>query len=318
MYLLGAMLLFFALSSLGVSAQSLEDVLSGLRANFAGVESIHAKVTIVHVIEKADLDIEPGVEVSVPLTRTFTFWQKGDSFKYEVFNVNQNLQSLVARHAHTDDQDQYFTPANGGRLNIQKHSANKEWLAVDDAVLQPYGFLYPADNGGLPGYFAHMPSLSDLVNPDLWKQLAATNNLAISPSSNGDILTVFLTISGGIDKPYYSSQYTYEINLSKEKNYFPTGYKKRNKAGNIVQEVSCTKVGSAKNSNGTLFYFPEQLVVKSYNDSGGLLFTKTSTIEDVSINSISKDDEDQLFTIDPSTAKIIFDVDKKVLITVPQ
>ena len=303
-----------AQSSSDSSGDKLQSILAALKKNFSDISSIQSEVKITRTYFKG-YNLEPGKQLPVTLTYRFTFFQSGGSFKYEAYNTTGGVEKCIAQHAHTDSEDQYFNGVQRTLL-IVKQSPDKYYLDIDDAALLPYGFLY-SDDYRDADYYPHMPSLAELKDANLWNKFLTNPTLKILDDTNPNITTIIFTISGGVVKPEYTSEHTYEVYLSKKMNYFPVGYIKRNKIGLRVQDVLCTKINQCHDAKSTVSYYsPEETDFRGYNSKGELAWWDHSQISNLIINSIAPDD--QVFYIDPSIAKWIYDQDKKVMIPVPK
>lgn len=300
---------------------TLDEVLTGVQHNFTEITSLYAETSVTKHLMPPYLDIEPGVNLSQATTFNFNYWEKGSSFRYEVDSTIKERQGLIALHARNGDLDQYYTMKNGGMLVLSHREIDKEWLSSDNAVLQPYGFLYHEIPGIFSDYAARMPSLADLKNPDLLKSLLTNTSvklLSMRPNAPPDIATILITIKGGEEKQYQSGEYSYEVYLSKQYHWFPVGYRKRNKDGILIQEVFCSQITQEKDTTGGIpFIYSKKVQTWEYNKKGQLLLTVDSIISKLTFNAISDAQEEQLFNIDPGTAKVIYDKDKNVYIKVP-
>lgn len=302
-------------------AQSLPDVSLLMKTRFEGLSSLHAEMTIEKKLEPAYLEVEPGKNPSEPTVLAFSYWEKGRSFNYVLNKIkDKGNQLFIARQARAGDYDQYLTHLDGGTLELTRKPTRSYWLNSENATFLPFGFLAREDPSQISDLWASMPSLGDVSDPTLWSDLAKNSSLSFtSDPLNNDFVKMHFKVKGGGEGPYRSSEYWYDVTLSKQIGFFPISYKKLNHSGRVVLEVVCSDIAHAKALNGeTTFTYPKEVIYRNYNDKGVLLVTVTSRIKLVEVNSISEDQEDELFNIDPSSANVIEDRDNGTFIKVPR
>lgn len=292
-----------------------------MKARFEGLSSLHAEMIIEKKLEPAYLEIEQGKKPSVPTVLTFSYWEKGRSFNYVLNKIKgKGSELFIARQARAGNYNQYLTRLDGGTLELTSKPTSSYWLNSENAAFLPFGFLAREDPSQISDLWASMPSLGDVLDPTLWSELAKNSSLAFtSDPLNNDLVKMQFKVKGGGEGPYRSSEYWYDVTLSKQIGYFPISYRKCNHSGRVVLDVVCKDVAHAKALNDeATFTYPKEVVYRNYNDKGVLLVTVTSKIKLVEVNSISKDEEEELFNIDPSSANLIEDRDNGTFIKVPR
>jgi hypothetical protein len=294
-----------------------------MRQNLNGLYSIHADIDTVSVGEKPILQINPAFTVGTPIETGFHIWETPTSFKYEEDDINQGASKILELHTHTPTSDQVFRNLSGGYLVISSNPSDPDWnysfwMDIDNAVFMPYSFFIQDADDGFPGYFRQMPHLNEITDLKFWNQTVFRAAASMLSNRDASIATIDVSVKGIPNRAYYSPSYTYEIYCSKKDDYYPIGFRKRNKAGVIVQEVTCNQMNLVKSTHDNFsFLFPGKITNKSYNDEGQLLWTRVSTISNVTVNE-KFDSDDQFYTIDPSIGRRIWDKDKNVWIQVPK
>jgi hypothetical protein len=279
---------------------------------------LHAEITI---DKKAGPAVQEMSRLAVPGTTysaVFSYWEKGDSFNYLVRKKGPDSPEFVARQARSGTFDQSLTPIKGGTLNLTHRPMGKLWLDSENATFLPFGFLARA--GSQPDFHPRVPSLHDVLDPNLWTELASTGSLlVISPSKDEDIATLVLKAKGGVDATHEPAEHTYEVKLSKKYGYFPIGYKKLRKTGQVVFEVECKELVEARsNDDKTGFTYPRETLFRNYNQSGVLMIEIVSRINVLEVNAIGQEAEEELFKIDPASASLIHDLDNNTFMEVPR
>jgi hypothetical protein len=239
-------------------------------------------------------------------------------------NQTGGRNELMVRHARSGTFHQYLQNQgiNGNALTLSHSIRYRGWLESDDIIFLPYGFLYleNPDRDFVADAPELTPCLEDFRDPKFW--LAFSGNASVrltSPADAPDILLLEMVVpSKGVDGPHISSEYRYEVRLSKKNHYFPLGYKAWNKAGQLVAEVSAEDIVEPEWPGGVRFRFAKKAITKTYNEKGELTVTSVCTVNDVKINDIGPDAEDDVFHIDPAMADYIQDMDKGAVIAVPK
>jgi hypothetical protein len=300
--------------------ESIQEIFSAMKENFDGISSLHAESHVTKKLEAPYLAVAPGANISVPTTFDFRYWEKGDSFNYEVENTTPGKEGLLVRHARAQDYDQYFSRKAGGKLVVTRRPSSKEWLTTDNGLFLPYGFLFQEEEGSISDFIPRMPSLADLNSSEIWSKVASARDVKILPdTADPDSVVLTMTVPGGeMEKAFQSTEYSYEVHLSKKRKFFPITIKKRNKSGTLIHEVTASEIGEIKGSSGRITYFPRVATYRSYNGKGDLMITCTYNIDKLEVDAITGEEGEDLFNIDPATAARIYDKDNNVHISVPR
>ncbi|MDR1304559.1 MAG: hypothetical protein LBK76_04970 [Verrucomicrobiales bacterium] len=204
-----------------------------------------------------------------------------------------------------------------GRLHVMFFSKKRHRRLYSLAGTHPLGLIYGFINFKNDGGNMVCTYPLDIMNDVGWEQLSREAALI---ALDGKQFTFSVT---GTDD-YTQKQYFDEITVDKE-TYLPIMLKRYNFESNIkgaltyqheIKEIGRLKLGSQT------VYYPKTLEIARYHppavagqERGNLYYTISTVVTD--IKNINKDD-DMDFSIDPTLAKAIVDVDRDVWIDIPK
>jgi hypothetical protein len=202
-----------------------------------------------------------------------------------------------------------------GLLYLQKKDPEKwDFLTMASTLLQPYAFLQRKASETYLGGAELL--LSDMQKPDLWDPFLRAASLVPAQDMEGNILKV--TYSGFIDHSTQKKFY-WEIHFSMNQGGLPVYRARITEDGRTLSVFRVTKIGVHDLGQGKKFYYAQEA------SSEGYRFSKDDkpssfgamTLKDLKINDPQLESP-EAFSVDPSSAKTIFDEDEKKVIHVPR
>jgi beta-lactamase regulating signal transducer with metallopeptidase domain len=164
-----------------------------------------------------------------------------------------------------------------------------------DGILMPYTFV---------GEEKHLARLyySELLNPDLWKGIAAQIT-DVSTTEVDGMECVRLTIEKPRSSESKRPPMTYQVMLAKDLNYFPIRWELTEEGGQVTV-YTVQDIGKLEAAGSTRpLYYPKRADSKT-TALNRTVSTSEITIENITVN---EDIPESTFSIDPNRASVIFE-----------
>jgi len=208
----------------------------------------------------------------------------------------------------------YFTNYEGSNptLYISKKRMSPPIFSYRGLPLQfPFSFLSlktERNNLGNFVYFNEINSLKDTV-----KKFRRTGKRETIEGYECDAYQFSYRSTSGTPKEKERADFDKTIYVSKNFPFFPLGYDHFTNTGELTQSYRVEKIGKATGQEDAVMYYPAKATLTSY-----VLGIKSAirqiTIHDFELNIPL---EEELFTIDPASVRVIFDEDTETAISVP-
>lgn len=159
-------------------------------------------------------------------------------------------------------------------------------------------------------FFLAMPSVLEMRSSSAWKELSMNSKYIGSEIKQNHPCTVFF-IKTRFDF-FLQEGGGFKMFFAKDLNFYPIAYECYDTSNTELATYSVSKVGHAKSSKKSLL-FPEESELRIDGKNGKVVYQ--IKVNDVKFNHKIPDDT---FSIDPSEAKLISDLDNNTVITVPE
>jgi len=261
---------------------------------------------------KAEPDFVQAAGDRSETTCNYTFSEQGDKWIYNV-DVSGKSGTYISEELAFDGEsyaqlfklDGIFKVTKKHRLKGDYNLANKTYL-FDPIKFIPQEII---QNSNFPLTLAQFASQENWYS--LLKRAANVHFLANQESDK----EISFEVPGGLDI-HSKKPFTYEVVCSKKYSYYPVTWKMLDAEKHVLAEYTVlTMAQIVDGKNGGAFYYPKSAQIKRYTDEGKLVGTTNNVISSVSANGKLDDD---VFTIDPSQARLIRDMDNQTTIEVPK
>ena len=279
------------------SRKTIEELVSNITAYFDQIQSIEYDYTRSKSIAKTE------IAVSV-------HWkEKGNLFLYDW--IQHDSPELTESDAYDGQHYQFIWPSTNNLVVGKKRSprfGNGRRLVQDLLFTAPFQWLHPPED----------KNKADLLTVPFFRSLNVASIVRSSVEMKAVTINsrecVELSLPGAVDY-YQRVPYTYKVYFSIKDNYFPIGWDTVDAADKIISQYRITELGKIATASGQFFYYPKTATLGWFGESGSNTtdVVQTFRITNFSLNSLSDDN----FTIDPSTANSIQDMDTNMVIMVP-
>lgn len=239
---------------------------------------------------------------------SYDFELAGNKFRYD----DQTEMGPVGLTLHMlgtyDGNDYRFLHHDNKQLAILHKKPGMYDLRTADFFVQNFEFcsdhLLEVRESPLP--------LVQFCKGDVFKSLPERVIAVELPAKAGD--DVWIQFKADDDHFWGFKNTSYKVRFSTKDAFYPIGWQRFDKDGNLYFSLDVTEVGTFTDSSGKVFRYPRNIVFSAYGGRKNAPFQKTPTYSlhveftDFSVNQpVPSDDR---FTIDPALAAEIFDDSK--------
>lgn len=285
----------------------IDELLSKQQESLKEIRSLHLKSQNVRTIAAG---LRESVK-SVKASYQFEYWAKGDLYIFDLSDAAARKNVEAQRVGFNGAYWQNFTNASAV-LELKRGPIPGDiYLPNFDAFVMPFAFLKeekgPSSNSGI--------MLKDLHDSDLWNRVKKSVKFVGKSEING-VHTDIVEILGGQDR-FKSLPFVFRVHLAPELGGYPVGWDKVFERDKVIMSYRVQEVGYATDPETEKKYpFPKKATVVVSRPSGEAVRTNEYTITTLEVNQIK---DDNIFTIDPAKAKLIYDMDTNTYIkTVPE
>ena len=254
--------------------------------------------------------------------RSLEYKYMGGNFSYAIFHQslipNPDRDALIICNiAYQKPMFQFLVPDNRMLVITSKSDIRKmkydTHLVQDLGIFEPYRFSLSgtdlisktaSDLGVNP--WDYVPMLNDFSDQKNW--IKVTDTAVFVKDEVGKRVFRF----PGRSKP--EVEVFYEVEFDKAREFYPISWVK---TSNKIKDESyqITEFHEVQMKRG-MVYFPKKAIRKIYDRNGEVSTVATCTIKNLKVNQSDESDTD--FSIDPSLADIIYDIDADRYINVPK
>jgi hypothetical protein len=278
------------------SSKTIGVLVSNITAYFDQIQSIE--------YDYSRSSVENGVSTTV-------HWQeKGSMYRFDW--AQKGFANQTETQAYDGKHYQFIKQTNN-RLYISQTKSTRFGhgfrLSQDMLLTAPFQWLHPPTPN----------NLNDLLTVPFLKSVDIASILGLASHvrtvTKNSLECIEITLPGGVDQ-YTKVPYTYNVYFSVKDNYFPIGWDAVDKDNKLIYHYQVTELGKITPATGIFFLYPKTATLGWFEESGKdtPLGVDTFRITNFFLNSLSDDG----FTIDPSTASAIEDLDAKQVIEVPR
>jgi hypothetical protein len=315
-------LLFLILSSLHLKCGDLEpsgdsgDKADAVLATFIRLwEHNLSKINSISYSATSTYKVEPEFEKQAgdlgDTTCTYSFLAQGDKWVYDVDVKGKSGLLITSRKEAFDGTTiQEFSKRDGLLTLIKSRAKTEVILATKTYIFNPILFV-PQERLQTVNYPLTLSSFKLLANwESISKRVSDVDFVNIGQETSG----ISFLIPGGFD-PHSKKDFKYKVSLSNTWHDYPISWSMLDEKGNLLEDYSVDKLGVAPIAGFSIaFQYPLAATRKMYLN-GKLVGSGHAVIDSVKINANVDPDA---FTIDPSEAKLIRDVDAGTTVEVPQ
>lgn len=246
-------------------------------------------------------------------TETLSYVGAGQHYKYA---YSDGTPSFTCEMAFNGEYGQSWDKENN-MLHLKKEERMSDGTASNVlGVLAPFQFLTTNDlegNTSARRKFS-FPTLTSLGDAEQWRRRVHDGVTAETISRDGRPL-LCVTMPGGV---MYGRKFdtTYRVFFDPKRDYLPVEWERASTTGETREVYKVEEFGSVKTNDGGMFTYPKTASRLKYLDDDKAHYCETIiTVSDVRVG--EQYDMD-MFTIDPSVASVIHDIDANTYITVPK
>jgi len=202
------------------------------------------------------------------------------------------------------------------KLSPSEQRPSEYFLRYVDAFLNPFEFL----SNSIFESDATRLEISQMLQQDTWKNLQSRLSDLEIGSADGKT-TMTMTLKGGVE--WWTQRETiYRVTFDTSNGMYPIKWERRSEDGNLIYQYVVDKLASVSDDSGSSILVP---IVATKSFYGGIskfpfqsdpLLVQRILITNFKNNVTINDDE--IFSIDPTLARTVYDANNGVQLKVPR
>jgi hypothetical protein len=293
------------------------DPLQSIQGIFQDIRSCQISSVTSYDPTSAFYKLTEEKEGTLKETMRCDYWAENSNWRYEYGPLKEGSFDKRTIHAFNGSHNQYFTASDGGVLRIAS-TAKAPLAPIANGLLswvnrafEPLMFLFPEEQNQKPLVFHQVPDLL-MIRASPFRGQGVKNEHSQSYKVHHSNPSIEVLVQAG-NEPSTGSPTAYRLSGFGQEFFWPT-YVEKIRNDRVIAEISIKKFASLS-LGGKEWKWPVEVVTRHFDESGLLLMTTATIVSSVNLNEVIDED---IFTLDPSIASKINDLDTGTWVQVPR